>query len=216
MNRAVKMSLVLAVLLFCALQSSAQTFLRPTEDETVYRLGKWVDQSGIIIDTIEHPSYSSIDESGEDDSDYVSSPLAPRHRIQDHITWVLNDGVMPSDPGGPSGMWLKFRVRKSSSGGQSITNRVRVDWYQLASAGNWQFGGQVKFNSNDYVHDDDSVWTTFELPFSQDEYDRIPWEDSDPLTPQVALAIRFEPYAASGGQKRRGELSWVEVEIPTP
>ncbi len=156
-------------------------FARPDTDVT---LNNWSDDGGGNTNI-----FQAIDEVSFSDTDFVRSPNNPASSA------FYEPGLSnPTDPVSSTGHIVRYRYRKSGSGGRTI--QIQVALYQGAT--------QIAIGT---AHTDISgtfVAGTFTLTGTE----------ADNITDYTDLRLRFVAGWSGSGAGRRAHVSWAELEMP--
>jgi len=132
--------------------------------------------------------FQSIDEIIASDTDFVRSDTTPT-AAEDY------DAGMSSvtDPVSDSGHILRWRYAKSASGGRTIAINLELR------------DGSTVITTRSF--------TDISEVFTQDTY-TLSAAEADNISDYSNLNVRIDAVRSGGGAARRGQVSWVELEVP--
>lgn len=148
-------------------------------------IGSYVDDGGGTTNI-----YQAIDETTASDTDFIASDWDP-------LVSVYIAGLSSvTDPASSSGHILRFRYQKGESGGGqpatiNLTVRLRQGTTTIV---------QQAFN------DISTTWTDGSITLTTGQ--------ADSITDYSDLNFWVQSHKPSGARQSRGEISWVELEVP--
>lgn len=140
-------------------------------------------------------TYASINEVTPNDASFLASPSGPA--TPNYYEVSLSDALAPMDV---SGIKYRFRVAKSGNDSGQVTN-ISVEVRDGSTILNTFSVQGIKGASG-------SGWTTYT--------GSIRPQEASQLASLANLRLRFTPTSSGGGQARKAQVSWAEVEVPAP